>query len=171
MLTWKAGELKSLGTALATNNMDDCCIKELKTLLGVIASEKCVWSISFPSASQKEGKKEASTGLSLSLSIKTPITPSWRRSITRVWQQLMHLYIGYCVINGHANSWWQWESEFPQFTALCKTSSGTFLCTIITQTPPLTSLSVSEWYQRLKTHNHSSVPCVLSRAAQCRDKS
>lgn len=42
MLTSKAAVLKSLGTALAMNNMEDCFIKELKNLSGMIASEKCV---------------------------------------------------------------------------------------------------------------------------------
>lgn len=111
-------------------------------------------------------EQRSCTGVLLSFCIKTPITLSYGRSITRAWQQLMHLCTGSCIINGPANSWWQWESEFPQFTALCKSSSGTFLSTIITQTPPLTSLSVSEWYQRLKTYNHCSVPCVLCRATQ-----
>lgn len=42
MLPLKAGVLKSLATALATNNMEDRCIKELKNLSGMIPSEKCV---------------------------------------------------------------------------------------------------------------------------------
>lgn len=58
MLTLKAELSKSLGMALASNNMKVWCIKELKNLLGMIASGKCVWTISFPSASQSEGKRE-----------------------------------------------------------------------------------------------------------------
>lgn len=135
----------------------------------MIASKKLCDVFLFPS-SQNEGKGEVITGLLWSFSIKTPIHPSCWMCTARARHQLMHLYTGHCVINGPANSWWQWESGFPQFTALCKTSSGTFLSTIITPTPRLTSLSVSEWYQKLRTHNHSSVPCVLCRAAQCRGK-
>lgn len=150
MLALKAEVLKSLGRAVAIS-MKGCCTEELKKSLRHDRFRKvCVRYISFFPANQFEGKGKVS------------ISPSCRWSITRARHQLMHLYIGHCVINGPANSWWQWESEFPQFTALCKTSSGTFLSTIITLTPPLTSLSVSEWYQRLKTHNHSSVCHVCS---------
>lgn len=170
MLTLKAGVLKPLATALATSNVEDCCIKELKYSLEWLPQKRVYELFIFLLQIRVEGRRKLAQSYCLSFSIKTPITPSCRRPIIRAWQQLMHLYIGWCVINGPANSWWQWKSEFPQFTALCKTSSGTFLSTIITQTPLLTSLSVSEWYQRLKTHNHSSMPCVLCRAAQYREK-